>query len=157
MFRFSQNILMLRQQVDSTHKQVASLGQEPQEADPLRGEQLRELQAQLESLRSKMHQMQALERTFSQTRGQLEVRAARQTRSTTRFSAFMPPHLTGPDVQTQKTRQEEELMKTKLQAALQEVCVHCSFQQHRVRQQQTCQPFSRHPFILTILFFFSLS
>uniref|UniRef100_H3DG48 E3 ubiquitin-protein ligase CHFR n=1 Tax=Tetraodon nigroviridis TaxID=99883 RepID=H3DG48_TETNG len=88
---FSQNILMLRQQVDSTQKQVASLGRGPQRTDPLREEQLRELQAQLESLGSKMRQMEALERTFSQTQPQLE-----------------------------KTQQEEELMKKKLQAALQE-------------------------------------
>lgn len=64
---------MLRQQMDSTQKQVASLGKEPQKTDPLREEQVRELQAQLESLRSKMYQMEALERTFSETQRQLEV------------------------------------------------------------------------------------
>lgn len=61
--------------MDSTQKQVASLGKEPQKTDPLREEQVRELQAQLETLRSKMHQMEALERAFSETQRQLEVRA----------------------------------------------------------------------------------
>lgn len=69
---------MLRQQMDSTQKQVASLGKEPQKTDPLREEQVRELQAQLESLRSKMHQMEALERTFSETQRQLEVRVGHE-------------------------------------------------------------------------------
>lgn len=65
---------MLKQQMDSTQKQVASLGTEPEKTDPLREEQVRELQAQLETLRSKMHQMEALERTFSDAQRQLEVR-----------------------------------------------------------------------------------
>eukprot|EP00066_Takifugu_rubripes_P021216 XP_011610482.1 PREDICTED: E3 ubiquitin-protein ligase RNF8 isoform X3 [Takifugu rubripes] len=90
---YSQNILILRRQVDSTQKQVESLGEEPQQTDPLREVQVRELQAQLETLRSKMHQMEALERSFSQTQQQLEA---------------------------QKTQQEEKLMKKKLQDALQE-------------------------------------
>lgn len=64
--------------MDSTQKQVASLGKEPRRGDPLREEQVRELQAQLETLRSKMHQMEALERTFSKTQGQLEVRVRHQ-------------------------------------------------------------------------------
>lgn len=59
--------------MDSTQKQVESLGEEPQQTDPLREVQVRELQAQLETLRSKMHQMEALERSFSQTQRQLEV------------------------------------------------------------------------------------
>lgn len=69
---------MLRQQMDSTQKQVASLGKEPQKTNPLREEQVGELQAQLETLRAKMHQMEALERTFSETRQQLEVRVCHQ-------------------------------------------------------------------------------
>lgn len=69
---------MLRQQMDSTQKQVASLGKEPQKTYPLREEQVRELQAQLETLRSKMHQMEALERTFSETQRQLEVRVGHE-------------------------------------------------------------------------------
>lgn len=76
--RYSQNILMLRHQMNSTQKQVASLGKEPQKTDPLREEQIRELQAQLETLRSKMHQMEALEKTFSKTQRQLEVRLCHQ-------------------------------------------------------------------------------
>lgn len=59
--------------MDSTQKQVESLGEEPQQTDPLREVQVRELQAQLETLRSKMRQMEALERSFSQTQQQLEV------------------------------------------------------------------------------------
>lgn len=59
--------------MDSTRKQVASLGEEPQKTDPLREVQVRELQAQLETLRSKMHQMEALERSFCETQRQLEV------------------------------------------------------------------------------------
>lgn len=64
--------------MDSAQKQVASLGQEPQTSDPVREEQLRELQAQLETLRTKMRQMETLERTFSQTQRQLEVRGCHQ-------------------------------------------------------------------------------
>uniref|UniRef100_A0A1A8JTE5 E3 ubiquitin-protein ligase CHFR n=1 Tax=Nothobranchius kuhntae TaxID=321403 RepID=A0A1A8JTE5_NOTKU len=91
--RYSQNLLLLREQVDDTQKQVSSLGGEPRRADPLRGEQVRELQGQLETLRAKMCQMKTLERTFSETRRQLE---------------------------EQKTQQQEELMKKQLEEALQE-------------------------------------
>lgn len=56
--------------MDSTQKQVASLGQEPQRTDP---GQVSELQSQLETLRSKMRQMEALERSFSESQRQLEV------------------------------------------------------------------------------------
>lgn len=86
--RFSQNILLLKQQMDSTQKQVASLDAEPEKTDPLREEQLRELQAQLETLRSKMHQMEALERTFSQTQRQLEVRVGPEMVQNTLFMSF---------------------------------------------------------------------
>lgn len=65
---------MLREQVDDTQRQVASLGEEPQRTDPLREEQVRELQGQLEALRAKMHQMESLEKSFSETKRQLEVR-----------------------------------------------------------------------------------
>lgn len=83
---------MLRQQMDSTQKQVASLGKEPQKTDPLREEQVRELQAQLETLSSKMHQMEALERTFSETQQQLEVSLSRDGAKYT-FSGLMSSHL----------------------------------------------------------------
>lgn len=110
--------------MDSTQKQVASLGRGPQRTDPLREEQLRELQAQLESLGSKMRQMEALERTFSQTQPQLEVRGCRQKAQTQgEWLDVISPNVAPL---TQKTQQEEELMKKKLQAALQEVCVHLS-------------------------------
>lgn len=75
---------MLKQQMDSTQKQVASLGTEPEKTDPLREEQVRELQAQLETLRSKMHQMEALERTFSDAQRQLEVRVGHKMVQITR-------------------------------------------------------------------------
>lgn len=59
--------------MDDTQRQVASLEEEPRRADPLRGEQVRELQGQLETLRAKMQQMETLERSFSETKRQLEV------------------------------------------------------------------------------------
>lgn len=90
---YSQNILMLREQVDDTERQVASLGVEPQRSDPLREEQVKELQRQLEALRAKMHRMETLERSFSETKRQLE---------------------------EQKTQQQEELLKKQLEEALQE-------------------------------------
>ncbi|XP_074540783.1 E3 ubiquitin-protein ligase rnf8 isoform X4 [Halichoeres trimaculatus] len=90
---YSQNILMLREQVDDTERQVASLGCEPQQADPLREEQVRGLQGQLETLRAKMHRMETLEKSFSETRRQLEA---------------------------QKTQQQEEAMKKQLDEAIQE-------------------------------------
>ncbi|XP_062415500.1 E3 ubiquitin-protein ligase rnf8 isoform X3 [Pungitius pungitius] len=91
--RYSQNILRLREQVDNTQRQVASLGGEPQQADPLREEHVRELQAQLETLRAKMHRMETLEKSFSRTKRQLEA---------------------------QKTKQQEEHLKKQLEEALQE-------------------------------------
>ncbi|XP_070782087.1 E3 ubiquitin-protein ligase rnf8 isoform X1 [Enoplosus armatus] len=90
---YSQNILMLREQVDDTQRQVASLGGEPRKTDPLREEQVRELQGQLETLRAKMHRMETLEKSFSETKRQLEA---------------------------QKTQQQEELLKKQLDEALQE-------------------------------------
>ncbi|TNN76113.1 E3 ubiquitin-protein ligase RNF8 [Liparis tanakae] len=62
---YSQNILKLREQVDDTQRQVASLGGEPRQADPLRVEHVRELHGQLETLRAKMHRMETLEKSFS--------------------------------------------------------------------------------------------
>ncbi|XP_068609965.1 E3 ubiquitin-protein ligase rnf8 [Brachionichthys hirsutus] len=90
---YSQNILMLREQMFSTRRRVASLEGEPQKTDPLRGVQVRELQGQLEALRAKMHRMETLEKCFSETRRQLEAR---------------------------KTQQQEELLKRQLEEALQE-------------------------------------
>ncbi|XP_049914515.1 E3 ubiquitin-protein ligase rnf8 isoform X1 [Epinephelus moara] len=90
---YSQNILMLREQVDDTQRQVASLGGEPQQADPLREEHVRELQGQLEALRAKMHRMETLEKSFSETKRQLEA---------------------------EKTQQQEELLKKQLDEALHE-------------------------------------
>ncbi|XP_041814717.1 E3 ubiquitin-protein ligase rnf8 isoform X2 [Chelmon rostratus] len=90
---YSQNILMLREQVDDTQRRVASLGGEPQKADPLKEEQVRELQGQLETLRAKMHRMETLEKSFSESKRQLEA---------------------------QKTQQQEELLKKQLVDALQE-------------------------------------
>lgn len=60
--------------MDDTQRQVASLGGAPQRAHPLREEHVRELQAQLETLRAKMHRMETLEKSFSRTKRQLEVR-----------------------------------------------------------------------------------
>lgn len=60
--------------MDDTQRQVASLGGEPEKTDPLREEQVRELQGQLETLRAKMHQMETLKKSLSETKRQLEVR-----------------------------------------------------------------------------------
>ncbi|XP_039982009.1 E3 ubiquitin-protein ligase rnf8 isoform X2 [Xiphias gladius] len=90
---YSQNILLLREQVDNTQRQVASLEGEPRQADPVREVQVRELQGQLETLRAKMHRMETLEKSFSETKRQLEA---------------------------QKTKQQEELLKKQLEEALQE-------------------------------------
>lgn len=60
--------------MDSTQRQVASLEVEPRQADPLREEQVKELDGQLETLRAKMHRMETLEKSFSDTKRQLEVR-----------------------------------------------------------------------------------
>ncbi|XP_034383995.1 E3 ubiquitin-protein ligase rnf8 isoform X1 [Cyclopterus lumpus] len=88
---YSQNILKLREQVDNTQRQVASLGGEPRQADPLRVEHVRELHGQLETLRAKMHRMETLEKSFSKRR-----------------------------LEAQKTQQQEELLKKQLEDALQE-------------------------------------
>uniref|UniRef100_A0A3Q1F425 E3 ubiquitin-protein ligase CHFR n=1 Tax=Acanthochromis polyacanthus TaxID=80966 RepID=A0A3Q1F425_9TELE len=90
---YSQNILLLREQVDATQRQVASLEGEPQQADPFKEEQVRELHGQLQMLRAKMDRMAALEKSFSETRRQLE---------------------------EQKTQQQEEVLKKQLEGALQE-------------------------------------
>lgn len=73
-YRYSQNILLLREQVDNTQRQVASLEVEPRQAHLLREEQVRELQGQLRTLRAKMHRMETLEKSFSESKRQLEVR-----------------------------------------------------------------------------------
>lgn len=90
---YSQNILLLREQVHNTQRQVASLEGQPRQADPLRDEQIRELQGQLETLRAKMNHMKTLEKSFSETKRQLEAA---------------------------KTQQQEELLKKQLEEALQE-------------------------------------
>ncbi|XP_026174966.1 E3 ubiquitin-protein ligase rnf8 isoform X3 [Mastacembelus armatus] len=90
---YSQNILLLKEQVHDTQRKVASLEGEPQQVDPHREEQVRELQSQLETLRAKMHQMETLEKSFSETKRQLEA---------------------------EKTQQQEELLKKQLEEALQE-------------------------------------
>lgn len=90
---YSQNILLLREQVDDTQRQVASLEGEPRQADPFREEQVRELHGQLQMLRAKMDRMAALEKSFSETRRQLE---------------------------EQKTQQQDEVLKKQLEGALQE-------------------------------------
>ncbi|XP_034017877.1 E3 ubiquitin-protein ligase rnf8 isoform X2 [Thalassophryne amazonica] len=90
---YSQNILMLKEHVDTTQRQVASLEEEPQQVDPLKEEQVRELQSQLATLRAKMHTMETLEKAFSEAKKQLEA---------------------------QKTQHQEELLKKQLEDALQE-------------------------------------
>ncbi|XP_058470405.1 E3 ubiquitin-protein ligase rnf8 isoform X2 [Solea solea] len=90
---YSQNILLLREQVDDTQRQVASLEGQPRQADPLKEEQVKELQGQLETLRAKMHRMETLEKSFSETKKQLEA---------------------------EKTQQKEELLTKQLEEALQE-------------------------------------
>ncbi|XP_061562983.1 E3 ubiquitin-protein ligase rnf8 isoform X3 [Cololabis saira] len=90
---YSQNIQLLRQQVDDTQRQVASLEGRPRQALALRGEQVLGLHSQLEMLRAKMHRMETLEKSFSETKRLLE---------------------------EQKTHQQEELMKKQLEEALQE-------------------------------------
>ncbi|XP_055005784.1 E3 ubiquitin-protein ligase rnf8 isoform X2 [Boleophthalmus pectinirostris] len=90
---YSQNILMLREQVDSTERQVASLEGQPRQSASFREEQVRELQSQLETLRAKMDKMKTLEKSFNEAKRQLE---------------------------DQKTQQQEEHLKKQLEDALQE-------------------------------------
>ncbi|XP_029352299.1 E3 ubiquitin-protein ligase rnf8 isoform X2 [Echeneis naucrates] len=90
---YSQNMLLLKAQVDSTERQVASMESQPQQTDPLREEQVRELQRQLETLRAKMQQMETLEKSFNETKKQLEA---------------------------EKTQHQEELLKKQMEEALQE-------------------------------------
>uniref|UniRef100_A0A3P9HR48 E3 ubiquitin-protein ligase CHFR n=1 Tax=Oryzias latipes TaxID=8090 RepID=A0A3P9HR48_ORYLA len=65
---YSQNILLLREQVDDTQRRVASLEGEDQQGDPLVRERVQELQSQLGTLRGKMHQMETLKKSFSERR-----------------------------------------------------------------------------------------
>uniref|UniRef100_A0A8C6V0G5 E3 ubiquitin-protein ligase CHFR n=1 Tax=Neogobius melanostomus TaxID=47308 RepID=A0A8C6V0G5_9GOBI len=90
---FSQNILMLREQVDCTEKQVASLEGQPSPSAPFSDEQVREMQSQLETLRAKTDNMTTLEKSFSEAKRQLE---------------------------EQKTQQQEEHLKKQLEDALHE-------------------------------------
>ncbi|XP_028253354.1 E3 ubiquitin-protein ligase rnf8 isoform X2 [Parambassis ranga] len=90
---YSQNILLLREQVDDTQRKVNCLEGEQRQGDSVREEQVRELQGQLETLRVKMHRMETLEKSFSESKKQLE---------------------------EQKTQQQEELLKKQLAGALQE-------------------------------------
>ncbi|XP_061668573.1 E3 ubiquitin-protein ligase rnf8 [Syngnathoides biaculeatus] len=61
---YSQNILMLRDQVDSRQRQVTSLEAGSQSVDLFKEEQIKELQRQLQTLRAQMQQMETLERAF---------------------------------------------------------------------------------------------
>ncbi|XP_054618224.1 E3 ubiquitin-protein ligase rnf8 isoform X2 [Dunckerocampus dactyliophorus] len=90
---FSQNMLMLREQVDNTERQVAMLEGGPQSTDPYIEEQVKELLRPLKSLCAKMQQMKTLERSF-------------------RATVQQPEAL--------RTQQQEELMKKQLEEALQE-------------------------------------
>ncbi|KAK7907626.1 hypothetical protein WMY93_016238 [Mugilogobius chulae] len=90
---YSQNILVLREQVDSTERQVASLEGQAQESTSIREEHVRELQSQLETLRAKMDKMKTLENSFNEAKQQLE---------------------------EQKTQQQEEHLKKQLEEALHE-------------------------------------
>ncbi|XP_061891091.1 dynein regulatory complex subunit 5 isoform X2 [Entelurus aequoreus] len=89
--RYSQNILMLREQVDNTQRQVATLEGGPHSSDPHKRERVKELQGQLKTFCAKMQQMETLEGFFSATKRQIE-----------------------------KTQQVEDLMEKKLEEALQE-------------------------------------
>lgn len=72
---YSQNIMMLREQVDSTERRVASsLEGRPSQSAPFREEQVRELQNQLEMLRAKMDEMKSLEKSFNEAKMKPEVR-----------------------------------------------------------------------------------
>lgn len=72
--------------MDDTERQVASLGYEPQQSDPLKEEQVRGLQGQLETLRAKMHRMETFEKSFNETRRQLEVRGSLEAVSPTELT-----------------------------------------------------------------------
>ncbi|RVE55715.1 hypothetical protein OJAV_G00228710 [Oryzias javanicus] len=65
---YSQNIVLLRQQVDDTQRRVASLEGEDEPGDLLVREQVQELQSQLGTLRAKMRQMETLKKSFSERR-----------------------------------------------------------------------------------------
>ncbi|XP_037101437.1 E3 ubiquitin-protein ligase rnf8 isoform X2 [Syngnathus acus] len=91
---YSQNISMLREQVDSTQRQVTSLEGEPQSADPFREEQINQLQRQLKTLQAKLLKMKMFERSVRETKKQQE---------------------------PQKTQQQKELMEKQLENTLQEV------------------------------------
>lgn len=90
---YSQNMLALRERMDTTQRRVAALEGAQLQDDPHRGEQVKELQTQLEVLRGQVHKMEVLEKSISETEKRLEV---------------------------QKTQQQEELLKNKLEEALQE-------------------------------------
>lgn len=90
---YSQNILMLREQVDSTERHVASLEGQPSQSAPFREEQVRQLQRQLGTLRAKMDKMKKLETSFNKAKRQLE---------------------------EQRTHQQEEHLKKQLKDALHE-------------------------------------
>ncbi|XP_077567219.1 E3 ubiquitin-protein ligase rnf8 [Stigmatopora nigra] len=77
---YSQNILMLREQVDNTRRQVASLEGETQSANPFRGEQIKAVEEQLKTLQTKMQQMETFERSLSETRQQQEAEKTQQER-----------------------------------------------------------------------------
>lgn len=66
--------MLLREQVMTTQRQVASLEEQSPYADPHRDEQVKELQGQLETLQAKMQRMERLEKSFSATKRKLEVK-----------------------------------------------------------------------------------
>lgn len=88
--KYSQNILLLREKVDSTQRQVAALEAEQQQGDI---HNKNELLNGPKTLKIKIQRMETLEKSISETEKQLEV---------------------------QKTRQQEQLLKKQLEEALQE-------------------------------------
>ncbi|CAL9692603.1 unnamed protein product [Knipowitschia caucasica] len=105
---FSQNNLMLREQVDCTERRVASLEGQPQQSAPYREEQ-REWQRQLDTLRAKMEEMKALELSFNNAKQQLE----EQKRKTRRDQMK-------EEKKQEREQQQEVHLKQKLDEALKE-------------------------------------
>ncbi|XP_060947468.1 E3 ubiquitin-protein ligase rnf8 isoform X2 [Limanda limanda] len=75
---YNQNLRLHRSQGDGDQSRSPSPEGRPQQAVPLGGEQVRELQGQLETPGAKTHRMETLEKTFSETKRQLEAAKTQQ-------------------------------------------------------------------------------
>ncbi|XP_077408049.1 E3 ubiquitin-protein ligase rnf8 isoform X2 [Vanacampus margaritifer] len=109
---YSQNIFMLKEQLDTMQRQVASLEGEAGSSDPLREEQINELQGQLKILHGKMKKMEMFERTYK------ENKRRQQAQKTLEQKELLEKQLEDPLQEQRKVIDELTLSRTRFEEIL---------------------------------------